>query len=44
MTEIQSQGMQLAVDILASIAPLAVTLAVGFVLIKMFTRFIRGKA
>lgn len=44
MTEIQFQGMQLAIDALAAVAPLAVTLSVGFILIKLFTRFIRGKA
>lgn len=44
MTDIQYQGMQLAVDMLAAVAPLAVVLAVGVVLIKLFTRFIRGKA
>lgn len=43
MTELQYQGAQAAIDILAAVAPAVVVLVVGGVLIKLFVGFIKGR-
>lgn len=43
MTDIQLKGMQLAIDILSILAPMAITLTVGVLMIRLFLGFVRGK-
>lgn len=42
MSEIQINGMQMAVDVLSVLAPMVVAFGVGITLIKMFLRFLKG--
>lgn len=43
MTDIQSQGAQIAIDIMADVIPIVLVVAVGLVLTKLMIRFITGR-
>ena len=43
MTDIQSQGAQIAIDIMADVIPIVLVIAVGLVLTKLMIRFITGR-
>lgn len=43
MTDIQSQGAQIAIDVLADVIPIVLVCAVALVLTKMMIKFITGR-